>query len=219
MTSESKPAEPSWDELKPQIIKMALELGPLVVFFIVNTKGEDILAAWPALTQWFTQPIIFATAVFMVAMIVSLALSWLLLRRIAVMPLVTGLVVLVFGRLTLYFQDATFIKLKPTIVNTLFAVILGGGLVLFKKPLLKPLFGAAFKLTDEGWYQLTMRWTVFFFVLAIVNEVMWRNFPTDTWIASKMFLSFPLTMVFAFLQIPLLKKYWDGDDNPFARGS
>src|SRR5689334_11148647 len=118
MTTETKQAEPTWDELKPQIIKMALELGPLVVFFIVNTKGEDILATWPALTQWFTQPVIFATAVFMVAMMISLALSWLLLRKIAVMPLVTGVVVLIFGGLTLYFQDATFIKMKPTITNT-----------------------------------------------------------------------------------------------------
>ena len=101
MTSETKAAEPSWDELKPQIIKMALELGPLVVFFIVNTKGEDILAAFPALSQWFSSAIIFATAVFMVAMVISLLLSWLLLRKIAVMPLVTGVVVLIFGGLTL----------------------------------------------------------------------------------------------------------------------
>src|SRR5262245_10412352 len=120
MTTESKSAEPNWDDLRPQIIKMALELGPLVVFFIVNAKGEDILATWPAMTQWFSQPIIFATAVFMVAMVLSLLLSWLLLRKIAVMPLVTGVVVLIFGGLTLYFQDATFIKMKPTIVNSLF---------------------------------------------------------------------------------------------------
>ena len=83
-------------------------------------------------------------------------------------------------------------------------------------PLLKPLFGTAFRLTDEGWRKLTLRWTLFFFVLAAVNEVMWRGFTTDTWIASKMFLSFPLTLVFAFLQVPLLKRYWDGPNNPFA---
>ena len=124
----------------------------------------------------------------------------------------------VFGGATLFFRDDTFIKLKPTIVNCLFGVILGGGLLLLNRPLLKPIFGAAFRLTDEGWRKLTVRWTLFFFVLAVINEVMWRGFSTDTWIASKMFLSFPLTLVFAFLQVPLLKRYWDGDDNPFARG-
>ena len=136
MTTETKAGEPSWDELKPQLIKMALELGPLVVFFIVNAKGEDMLAAWPALTQWFSQPIIFATAVFMAAMVISLVLSWALLRKVAVMPLVTGVVVLIFGGLTLYFQDATFIKMKPTITNTLFGATLLGGL-LFGQSLLR----------------------------------------------------------------------------------
>jgi intracellular septation protein len=132
------------------------------------------------------------------------------------MPMVGGFFVLVFGGLTIWLQDETFIKLKPTIVNCLFGVILGGGLLLLKRPLLKPIFGAAFSLTDEGWWKLTVRWAVFFFVLAGVNEVMWRFFSTDTWIASKMLLSFPLTLVFAFLQVPLLRRHWDGEENPFA---
>jgi intracellular septation protein len=95
-------------------------------------------------------------------------------------------------------------------------VILGGGLLFLHRPLLKPIFGAAFRLTDEGWRKLTVRWALFFFVLAAINEVMWRGFSTDTWIASKMLLSFPLTLVFAFLQVPLLKRHWDGANNPFA---
>ena len=181
----------------------ALELGPLILFFVANSR-------WG---------IYWGTGVFIVATAIALPCYRMLEKRWPIMPLVGGFFVLVFGGLTIWLQDDTFIKLKPTIVNCLFGVILGGGLLLFKKPLLKPLFGAAFKLTNEGWYQLTLRWTVFFFVLAAVNEVMWRNFPTDTWIASKMFLSFPLTLAFAFFQIPLLKRYWDGDDNPFARGS
>ena len=123
---------------------------------------------------------------------------------------------LVFGGLTIWLQDPIYIKLKPTIVNCLFGVILGGGLLLLKRPLLKPIFGAAFQLTDEGWWKLTVRWALFFFVLAAINEVFWRGFSTDTWIASKMFVSFPATMVFAFLQIPLLKRHWVGDDNPFG---
>ena len=206
MTSETKPAEPSWDELKPQIIKMALELGPLVVFFIVNTKGEDILAAFPALSQWFTQPIIFATAVFMAAMVVSLLLSWLLLRRVAVMPLVTGVVVLIFGGLTLYFQDATFIKMKPTIVNTLFGVTLLGGLA-FGQSLLKYVFGEVYKLEPKGWTILTLRWGLFFILLAVMNEVVWRTQSTDFWVAFKVWATMPLTIIFAAFQLPVLTKY------------
>lgn len=206
MTSETKTAEPSWDELKPQIIKMALELGPLVVFFIVNTKGEDILTAFPALSQWFTQPIIFATAVFMAAMVVSLLLSWLLLRRIAVMPLVTGVVVLIFGGLTLYFQDATFIKMKPTIVNTLFGVTLLGGLV-FGQSLLKYVFGEVYRLEPKGWTILTLRWGLFFILLAVLNEVVWRTQSTDFWVAFKVWATMPLTIIFAALQLPVLTKY------------
>jgi len=206
MTSETKPAEPSWDELKPQIIKMALELGPLVVFFIVNTKGEDILAAFPALSQWFTQPIIFATAVFMAAMVVSLLLSWLLLRRVAVMPLVTGVVVLIFGGLTLYFQDATFIKMKPTIVNTLFGVTLLGGLA-FGQSLLKYVFGEVYKLEPKGWTILTLRWGLFFILLAVMNEVVWRTQSTDFWVAFKVWATMPLTVIFAAFQLPVLTKY------------
>ena len=181
----------------------ALELGPLVLFFIANGR-------WG---------IYWGTGIFIVATVIALPCYRWLEKRWPIMPLVGGFFVLVFGGLTIWLQDETFIKLKPTIVNCLFGVILGGGLLLFKKPLLKPLFGTAFRLTDEGWRKLTLRWTLFFFVLAGVNEVMRHGFSTDTWIASKMFLSFPLTLVFAFLQVPLLKRYWDGADNPFARGS
>jgi intracellular septation protein len=139
-------------------------------------------------------------------------------RRWPVMPLVGGFFILVFGGLTLWLQDETFIKLKPTIVNCLFGAILAGGLA-FGRPLLKLIFGAAFRLTDEGWRRLTVRWCLFFFVLAAINEVFWRGFTTETWIASKMFVSFPLTLVFAFLQVPLLKRHWDGPNNPFSKTS
>jgi intracellular septation protein len=206
MTSETKAAELSWDELKPQIIKMALELGPLVVFFIVNARGEDILAAFPALSQWFTQPIIFATAVFMAAMVISLFLSWVLLHRIAVMPLVTGVVVLIFGGLTLYFQDPIFIKMKPTIVNTLFGVTLLGGLA-FGQSLLKYVFGEVYKLEPKGWTILTLRWGLFFILLAVMNEVVWRTQSTDFWVAFKVWATMPLTVIFAALQLPVLTKY------------
>ena len=178
----------------------ALELGPLLLFFVANGK-------WGIFT---------GTGVFIAATAVALPLYRWLEKRWPIMPLVGGFFVLVFGGLTIWLQDDTFIKLKPTIVNCLFGVILGGGLLLFDRPLLKPIFGTAFQLTEEGWRKLTLRWCLFFFVLAGVNEVMWRGFSTETWIASKMFLSFPLTLVFAFLQVPLLKRHWDGANNPFA---
>ena len=178
----------------------ALELGPLVLFFAANSK-------WG---------IFIGTGVFVVATAIALPCYRWMEGRWPVMPMVGGFFVLVFGGLTIWLQDETFIKLKPTIVNCLFGVILGGGLLLFDRPLLKPIFGTAFQLTEEGWRKLTLRWCLFFFVLAGVNEVMWRGFSTDTWIASKMFLSFPLTLVFAFLQVPLLKRHYDGKDNPFA---
>jgi len=178
----------------------ALEIGPLVLFFAANAK-------WG---------IFIGTGVFIVATAIALPCYRWMEGRWPVMPLVGGFFVLVFGGLTIWLQDEIFIKLKPTIVNCLFGVILGGGLLLFDRPLLKPIFGTAFQLTEEGWRKLTLRWCLFFFVLAAVNEVMWRGFSTDTWIASKMFLSFPLTLVFAFLQVPLLKRHYDGKDNPFA---
>jgi intracellular septation protein len=178
----------------------ALELGPLMLFFAANAK-------WG---------IFIGTGVFIVATTIALPLYRWMEGRWPIMPMVGGFFVLVFGGLTIWLQDETFIKLKPTIVNCLFGVILGGGLLFFRRPLLKPIFGAAFKLTDEGWWKLTVRWALFFFVLAAVNEVMWRSFSTDTWIASKMFLSFPLTLVFAFLQVPLLRRHYDGKDNPFV---
>jgi intracellular septation protein len=194
------------DEVKPEhgmrrFYASALELGPLVLFFIANGK-------WG---------IFVGTAVFSVATALALPCYRWLQGRWPVMPLVGGFFVLVFGGLTIWLQDETFIKLKPTIVNCLFGVILGGGLLL-GRPLLKPIFGAAFRLTDEGWRKLTLRWALFFFVLATINEIFWRGFSTDTWIASKMFVSFPLTLVFAFLQVPLMKRHWDGPDNPFSKG-
>jgi intracellular septation protein len=131
------------------------------------------------------------------------------------MPLVGGFFILVFGGLTLWLQNEMFIKMKPTIVNTLFSMILFAGLA-FGRPFLKLMFGAAFRLTLQGWTILTRRWAVFFLVLAVVNEVMWRFFSTETWITSKMLLSMPLTVIFALAQTPLLKRHWDGADNPFA---
>ena len=181
------------------ILKLVLELGPLVVFFLANQKAG----------------IYAATGLFMGAVLISLVVSYVLTRHLPVMPMVSAVVVLVFGGLTIWLHDDLFIKLKPTIVNSLFGAVLLGGLA-FGRPLLPLVLDTVFQLTDEGWRKLTVRWALFFFVLAAINEVAWRSFSTETWIASKMFVSFPATLVFAFFQVPLLKRYWEGDDNPFA---
>jgi intracellular septation protein len=189
MPNQAEP-EVTWDELRPQIIKLGLELGPLVVFFIVNSRA-DIFAA----TAWF-----------MGAMAISLLASWVILKKIAVMPLVTGVVVLVFGGLTLWLQDETFIKMKPTITNGLFAAVLLGGL-LFGQSLLKYVFGDVYKLRPEGWSKLTLNWGLFFLVLAVINEVLWRNFSTDFWVTFKVWGVMPLTVLFSLSQLSLLTKY------------
>ncbi|MEK9833202.1 MAG: septation protein A [Rhodospirillaceae bacterium] len=196
-------------------IKLAIEAGPLVVFFIVN--GRDGLPAFRHL--WLTegadpmaeQGLFEATAAFMVATLIALAAGWVLERRLPVMPLVSGIFVLFFGGLTLVLADETFIKLKPTLVNTLFAAILFGGLATGRS-LLKPLFGAAVQLTERGWRQLTLRWAVFFVVLAILNEIVWRNFSTDFWVSFKLFGIMPLTFVFAAAQTPLFLREQIPDD-------
>ncbi|HTM78870.1 MAG TPA: septation protein A [Devosia sp.] len=205
--AEAAQPEMSWDEMRAPLTKLVLELGPLVVFFIANAKGADVLAANGTLNGWFGgQAIILATAVFMAAMAVSLLLSWLLLKKIAVMPLVTGIVVMVFGGLTLWLQDDTFIKIKPTITNLLFAGVLLGGL-LFKQSLLKYVFGDVYKLQPRGWFLLTLRWGLFFLALAVLNEILWRNFSTDVWVAFKVWGVMPLTIIFSVLQLPTLTKY------------
>ncbi|SFZ85182.1 intracellular septation protein [Devosia enhydra] len=187
----------NWAELRPQLTKLGLELGPLVVFFFMNARADIFVA-----TAWF-----------MGAMVISLIASWLILKRVAVMPLVTGAVVLVFGGLTLWLQDDTFIKMKPTITNVLFGSVLLGGL-LFGQSLLRYVFGDVYKLKPAGWYQLTLRWGIFFFVLAVLNEVVWRYFSTDFWVAFKVWGIMPLTIVFSMLQLPLLTKYAPDPEEP-----
>jgi len=172
------------------LLKLAVELGPLVVFFVANARGG----------------IFFGTGCFVAATLLSLAASRVLFGRVPTMPLVTGLFVLVFGGLTLALRDELFIKLKPTIVNSLFAIILFGGLIA-GRPLLKHLFGDVFRLTEEGWRKLTFRWACFFLALAALNEIVWRLFSTDTWVSFKVFGIMPLTMIFALLQIGLLRRH------------
>ena len=176
-------------QLNP-LAKLALDLGPLVLFFLANARFG----------------IFAATGVFMVAVVIALAVSYAITRHLPVMPLVSALVVMVFGSLTLVLHDETFIKLKPTIIYLLFGAVLAGGLM-FGKPLLAIVFDQMYHLTEEGWRKLTVRWMIFFFALAALNELVWRTQSTDFWVNFKVFGALPLTFGFALLQYPLLAKY------------
>ena len=201
---ERDPSDPKRKEMNA-LAKLALELGPLLVFFFANARGEWLVANWPVLGS-FGGPIFLATGLFMIATAVSLSVSWLMTRSLPVMPLVSGAVVFVFGALTLYLQDDVFIKMKPTIVNSLFGAVLLGGL-LFGKALLGYVFDSAFRLDAEGWRKLTLRWGVFFFFLAALNEIVWRNFSTDFWVAFKVWGTMPITLIFTFSQMPLIMRH------------
>jgi intracellular septation protein len=142
--------------------------------------------------------------------LIALAVAYAKTRRIEVMPLVTAVIVVIFGGLTLILHNDTFIKLKPTIIYALFGGTLVAGL-LFGKSFLGILFNSVFDLTDEGWRKLTWRWAFFFFALAVLNEIVWRNFSTDFWVSFKLFGVVPLTFLFGALQYPLLTKYARGN--------
>ncbi|MEZ5784160.1 MAG: septation protein A [Rhizobiaceae bacterium] len=201
---ERDPSDPKRREMNP-LLKLALELGPLIVFFVANTRGEWLVGKFPALS-WFGGPIFLATGLFMIATAIALIASWVLVRTLPIMPLVSGAVVFVFGALTLYLQDDVFIKMKPTIANTLFGVVLLGGLY-FGKSLLGYVFDSAFKLDAEGWRKLTFRWGLFFLFLALANEIVWRNFSTDTWVAFKVWGIMPITLVFTMSQMRLIMRH------------
>ena len=200
----SDPQKQKKESVNP-LLKLALELGPLLVFFFANARGEWLVERFPALAA-FGGPIFIATALFMIATAIALAVSWSLIRTLPMMPLVSGVVVFVFGGLTLWLQDDVFIKMKPTIINTLFGAVLLGGLW-FGKSLLGYVFDSAFSLDAEGWRKLTLRWGLFFLFLAIVNEIVWRSFSTDTWVAFKVWGIMPITILFTFSQMPLIMRH------------
>src|SRR5712671_7127148 len=161
------------------LFKLATELGPLIVFFVANAKFNVCVA----------------TGAFMVAVIAAMIASYAVTRHVPIMALVTGVIVLVFGTLTLVLHDETFIKVKPTIIYGLFAAVLGGGL-LFGRSFIAILFNQMFNLTPQGWRILTMRWALFFLAMAVLNEIMWRTQTTDFWVNFKVFGVTSMTMIF-----------------------
>ncbi len=172
------------------ISKLLIDIGPLAVFFIFYLRSDLKSAIIP----------------FMIATIIAVLFSYIMEKKIPIMPTVGAFIILIFGGLTIYFDNDVFFKMKPTIINLLFALILYGGMIV-KKPLLKFILGAAIKLEDEGWKILTQRWISFFIALAILNEIVWRTQSTDIWVNFKVFGILPITFIFTMTQFPLIKKY------------
>ena len=197
--------QPTSAEKQNPILKLVLEIGPLLVFFFGNLRGEWLMKTFPVL-DGLGGPIFVATALFMAATAISLIVSRLVFGHLPIMPFVSGIVVLVFGGIGIYLHNDTFIKMKPTIVNCLFGLALLGGLA-FGRSLLGIVFNAAFQLDPEGWRKLTLRWGIFFIFLAILNEIIWRNFSNDFWVNFKVWGTMPLTLLFTMSQMPLIIKH------------
>jgi intracellular septation protein len=185
-------AGPSW--LKP-----VTEYGPLAAFLIAYWRAD----------------LMTATIALMAATAVALALSLILARKVPLMPLITAAVVGLFGALTLWLNDDTFIKMKPTIIHAALGMILLGGLAA-GRPLLKPVLGAAWAMEEAGWRKLTLRFGLFFFAMAVLNEVIWRTQSTDFWVNFKVFGGVGLTMLFIMTQLPLLQRHKLPDEPPAA---
>lgn len=176
--------------MNPQLRRLALDLGPLLIFF----AGFKYLGIFGA------------TAAFMAAVGVALAVGWLVEKKLSPMPLFTAVLVMVFGGLTLYLQNDIFIKMKPTVLYGFFGVLLLAGLR-FNRLFIKYVFAQAFELDEPGWRKLTVRWGLFFLLLAVVNEAVWRSTPTATWVAFKVWAIIPLIFLFALAQTPLVIKH------------
>jgi intracellular septation protein len=176
--------------MSAQFRRLALDLGPLLVFF----AGFKYLGIFGA------------TAVFMAAVLLSLCIGFLLEKRLSPMPLFTAVLVMIFGGLTLYLKNDIFIKMKPTVLYAFFGATLIGGLY-FKRLFIKYVFAQAFELDEAGWRQLTWRWGCFFLVLAVLNEAVWRNASTATWVSFKVWGIIPLIFLFALAQTPFVMKH------------
>ena len=179
-------------------LNAAIEYGPLAIFLVAYFVGNRYLDD--------TGAILLGTAAIMVATVVALSVAWFVQRRVPKVPLISGALLMVFGGLTLWLQDPTFIKMKPTMVYLLFSGVLLGGLAL-RRPLLKPLLGKAWRLDDAGWRKLTLRFGLFFMAMAALNELVWRTQTTDFWVSYKVFGTMGLILVFTMTQVSLINRH------------
>jgi intracellular septation protein len=187
--------------MNPQLRRLALDFGPLAVL---------------SATYWLSGKNIFlATGTFMVASAIALFLGWMIERKLSPMPIFTTVVVMIFGGLTLYLKNETYLKMKVTVIYFCFGLLLLGGLAT-RRLFIKYVFSQAFDLTEEGWRKLTLRWGAFCFALAALNEVVWRNVSTGIWLNFKVFGIIPLIFLFTMTQVPLILRH--GQDVPSEDG-
>jgi intracellular septation protein len=192
-------------------VKFGVEMGPLILFFVANAYPKLFAPAaalflTPSILSGPNAGLFTATVVLMAAVAAALAVSFVLTRRLPALPLMTALLVLVFGGLTLYLQNATFIKMKPTVLYAGFGAALFGGLAM-NKLVLPIIFDHAIALSERGWRLLTLRWGGFFFLLAFLNEIVWRTQPNDIWVAFKFPGIFVLICLFSVAQMPLIARH------------
>ena len=179
--------------MNKSFLKFATDFGPLLIFFTIYYKtGNNLSAAIP--------PLIIST-------IIAIAIMYFVEKKIPFVPLIGGVIITLFGGLTLYFDNPIFIYMKPTIVNIIFAAILITRKCFFQKNFLKFFLKTAFQLQETGWDKLNFRWAYFFIFLAIINEIVWRTQPETTWVNFKVWGILPITFIFTFFQVPLIKKY------------
>ena len=179
--------------MNKSFLKFIADFGPLLIFFTIYYKsGNNLSVAIP--------PLIIST-------IIAVAVIYFIEKKIPYIPLVGGIIISLFGGLTLYFDNPVFLYMKPTIINIIFAIVLIFGRILFKKNFLEFFLKTAFSLDELGWNKLNDRWAYFFIFLAIINEIVWRTQPETTWVNFKVWGILPLTFIFTALQVPLIKKH------------
>ena len=179
--------------MNKSFLKFLTDFGPLVIFFyFYYDSGKDLKIAIPP---------------FIIATILALAVVWFLEKKLPKVPLLSGVLITLFGGLTLYFDNPIFIYIKPTIINILFGMALLFGNFFTKEPVLKKILGKTIPLNDEGWKILNNRWMYFFFALAILNEIVWRTQSEEFWVNFKVWGMLPITFIFTALQINLINKY------------
>ncbi|HUI21927.1 MAG TPA: septation protein A [Methylocella sp.] len=207
---QAEAAAPKQKRASPWL-KFCLEMGPLILFFFANARPKLFapavaLVVPPSILAGANAGLFTATVVLMAAVAVALAVSYLVTQRLPAVPLITAVLVLVFGTFTLYLQDTTFIKMKPTVLYAAFGTVLIGGLAM-NKPVLPIIFDQAVALTERGWRLLTLRWSGFFFALAFLNELVWRTQSSDVWVTFKFPGIFVLILLFSLAQMPLIVRH------------